>query len=60
MAVLRDKYNQEIVPQLREQYKYKSPMQMPRLSKIVLEYGSWGGYSERKDPGLRSGRVTHD
>ncbi len=39
MAVLRDRYYQEIVPQLREQYQYKSPMQIPRLSKIILNMG---------------------
>ena len=39
MAVLRDRYSQEIVPQLREQYQYKSPMQIPRLSKIILNMG---------------------
>lgn len=39
MAVLRDKYQQEIVPKLAEQFKYKSPMQIPRLRKIILNMG---------------------
>lgn len=39
MAVLRDKYNQEVVPQLQEQYRYKSPMQVPRVSKVILNMG---------------------
>ncbi len=39
MAVLRDKYNQEIVPRLQEQYKYKSPMQIPRVTKITVNMG---------------------
>ena len=39
MAVLRDRFNAEIVPQLREQYKYKSPMQIPRISKVILNMG---------------------
>lgn len=39
MAVLRDKYQQEIVPKLSEQFKYKSPMQIPRLRKIILNMG---------------------
>ena len=39
MAVLRDRYFQEIVPQLREQYQYKSPMQIPRIVKIILNMG---------------------
>lgn len=39
MAVLRDKYNQEVVPQLQEKYGYKSPMQIPRITKIILNMG---------------------
>jgi large subunit ribosomal protein L5 len=39
MAVLIDRFYQEIVPQLREQYQYKSPMQIPRLAKIILNMG---------------------
>jgi large subunit ribosomal protein L5 len=39
MAVLRDKYHQEVVPKLREQYGYKSPMQIPRINKITLNMG---------------------
>ena len=32
-------YQNEIVPQLREQFGYKNPMQVPRLEKIVLNMG---------------------
>lgn len=39
MAVLRDKYNQEVVPQLQEQYRYRSPMQVPRVTKVILNMG---------------------
>ena len=39
MAVLREKYTTEIAPKLQEQFQYKSPMQVPRLSKIVLNMG---------------------
>jgi large subunit ribosomal protein L5 len=39
MAVLIDRFYQEIVPQLREQYQYKSPMQIPRLAKIIINMG---------------------
>ncbi|MDR3557017.1 MAG: 50S ribosomal protein L5 [Syntrophobacteraceae bacterium] len=39
MAALREKYGQEIVPQLQEQFGYKSPMQIPRLVKITLNMG---------------------
>ncbi len=39
MSALRDRYNEEIVPQLKEQYQYGSPMQIPRLYKIVVNMG---------------------
>jgi len=39
MAVLREKYQQEIAPKLSEQFKYKSSMQIPRLQKIILNMG---------------------
>ncbi|MFZ2448365.1 MAG: 50S ribosomal protein L5 [Syntrophobacteraceae bacterium] len=39
MAVVRDKYNGEVVPQLQEKYNYKSPMQLPRITKIIVNMG---------------------
>ncbi|MBC7356986.1 LSU ribosomal protein L5P [Desulfacinum infernum DSM 9756] len=39
MARLRELYAKEIAPQLAEKFQYKSPMQIPRLSKIVLNMG---------------------
>ncbi|MGC9194790.1 MAG: 50S ribosomal protein L5 [Syntrophobacteraceae bacterium] len=39
MAALRERFNQEIVPKLQEQYGYKSPMQIPRLVKIIINMG---------------------
>ncbi len=39
MAALRDRYNQEVVPKLKEQFEYKSPMQIPRVTKITLNMG---------------------
>ena len=39
MAVLRDKYNKEVVPQLQEKYKYRSPMELPRLTKVIINMG---------------------
>lgn len=39
MARLREFYTQEVAPRLAETFKYKSPMQIPRLSKIVLNMG---------------------
>ncbi len=39
MARLRDLYVKEVAPQLAERFQYKSPMQIPRLEKIVLNMG---------------------
>ncbi len=44
---LKQKYRDEIVPKLQEEFKYKSPMQTPRLEKIVLNMGTG---SNEKDP----------
>ncbi len=39
MARLREKYQQEIAPKLFEQFGYKSSMQTPKISKVVLNMG---------------------
>lgn len=36
---LREKYQQEIVPALMQEFKFSSVMQVPRLSKIVVNVG---------------------
>ena len=36
MARLKDTYTKEIAPALMKQFGYKSPMQVPRITKIVL------------------------
>jgi large subunit ribosomal protein L5 len=39
MSQLKEIYEAEVVPKLIETYKYKSKMQVPKLSKIVLNMG---------------------
>ncbi len=39
MARLREKYNNEIAPKLSQQFGYKSPMQIPKITKVVLNMG---------------------
>jgi len=39
MPRLKDKYFNEVVPALQAKFKYKSPMQVPKLEKIVLNMG---------------------
>jgi len=36
---LKDKYQQEVLPAMREQFKYENVMQVPRLTKIVVNIG---------------------
>jgi large subunit ribosomal protein L5 len=39
MARLKDKYRDEVVPQLREQFGYDNLMQVPRVTKVTLNMG---------------------
>ena len=39
MALLKDKYTAEVAPALMKKFEYKSPMQIPRLEKIVVNVG---------------------
>jgi len=39
MARLQEKYVQEVAPKLAEQFRYKSPMQIPRITKTILNMG---------------------
>ncbi len=39
MAVLREQYREEIVPNLMERFKYKNVMEVPKLERIVVNLG---------------------
>ena len=39
MSQLKQYYNEEVVPQLMQTFKYKNIMQVPKLDKIVLNMG---------------------
>lgn len=47
-ARLKEKYNKEIIPKLREQFSYKSIMEVPRLEKIVINMGVGQAASDAK------------
>lgn len=47
-ARLKNKYYDEIVPALREQFQYKSPMQVPRLLKICINQGLGDAITDKK------------
>lgn len=40
MARLKDYYKAEVAPQLMSKFAYKSPMQIPRFDKIVINVGA--------------------
>jgi large subunit ribosomal protein L5 len=39
MPELQDKYKNEIIPKLREKYGYKNIMQVPKITKVVVNMG---------------------
>jgi large subunit ribosomal protein L5 len=48
MARLREIYKKEIVPALTKQFGYKSVMQVPRVSKVVLNMGVGEAVGDKK------------
>ena len=48
MARLKDTYTKEIAPALMKQFGYKSPMQVPRITKIVLNMGVGEAIGDKK------------
>lgn len=45
---LREKYDKEIVPQLKEKFQYTSVMQVPKLTKIAINKGIGQAVSDKK------------
>ncbi len=48
MNRLKEKYQKEIVPKMKEEFGYKSIMEVPRIKKVVINAGI-GGFRENKD-----------
>ncbi len=48
MAHLKEKYIKEVVPMLKEKFKYSSIMQVPRIEKVVLNVGVSDAVIDRK------------
>ena len=48
MARLQEQYRKEIVPALVKQFGYKSVMQVPRLTKIVVNMGVGEAVGDKK------------
>jgi large subunit ribosomal protein L5 len=45
---LKDKYRSEVVPSLMKEFQFKSPMQVPKITKIVLNQGLGIAVSDKK------------
>jgi large subunit ribosomal protein L5 len=45
---LKKKYREEIIPTLKKEYNYKSVMQVPRLSKIIVNQGVGQAVADKK------------
>lgn len=45
---LKDKYRKEVAPKLREQFRFKSVMQVPRLEKICINQGVGAAVADKK------------
>ncbi len=58
MSRLRDYYNTAVRKTLQEQFQYANPMQIPRLTKIVLNMGVGEGVQDRKKLEAAVGDMT--
>jgi large subunit ribosomal protein L5 len=45
---LKDRYTKEVAPALREQFQYKTVMQVPKLTKICINQGVGGATQDKK------------
>ena len=48
MARLQQHYREKVAPQLTEQFGYKSPMEVPRITKITLNMGVGAAVADKK------------
>lgn len=48
MARLQDFYKKTVVPQLKEQFNYKTVMQVPKIEKVTLNMGLGEAVSDKK------------
>jgi large subunit ribosomal protein L5 len=58
MSRLRDHYNKTVRKVLLEDFKYQNPMQVPRLTKVVLNMGVGEASQDRKKVEAAAGDMT--
>ncbi|HSO43454.1 MAG TPA: 50S ribosomal protein L5 [Rhodospirillales bacterium] len=59
MARLRERYKTEVRKVLQEEFNYPNPMEIPRLTKIVLNMGVGEGVQDRKKVDLAAAELAH-
>ncbi len=60
MARLKDKYLNEVVPGLQEQFKYTNVMAIPKLDKVVVNIGLGEAVQNPKSSGRCPERFNSD
>jgi large subunit ribosomal protein L5 len=58
MARLKDKFQSEIAASLLEEFKYKNPMEVPRLDKIIINMGVGEAAADSKKMNLAVAELT--
>ncbi len=58
MARLRERYKTEVRKTLQEEFNYANPMEIPRLTKIVLNMGVGAGVQDKKKVDLAAGDMV--
>ncbi|MFO1127034.1 MAG: 50S ribosomal protein L5 [Rhodospirillales bacterium] len=58
MSRLRDHYNQAVRGMMQEQFRYANPMEIPRITKVVLNMGVGEGVQDRKKVEAAVGDMT--
>jgi large subunit ribosomal protein L5 len=58
MSRLRDHYNSSVRKTMQEQFQYDNPMQVPRVTKVVLNMGVGEGTQDRKRVDAAVGDMT--
>jgi large subunit ribosomal protein L5 len=59
MARLRDRYKQDILPQLVQEFKFKNTMQAPRITKVVVNVGVGEALTNAKALDAAVGDITN-
>ena len=60
MARLKDLYKNDVAPALMKKFAYKSPMQIPKLDKIVVNVGTGDAKDNAKPTSGKRWRINRN